>query len=105
MIKELGLVLKQGVRPNDFIARWRSGDEFIVVLPDTSLEYAKHVGNRLRDKVKEVSQGWQFPISISIGIVSYPKNGKTIDDLIDCAEKALRLAKSQGKDCAATIEG
>jgi diguanylate cyclase (GGDEF)-like protein len=103
MIKELGTALKQGVRPDDFIARWRSGDEFIVVLPDTSLEDAKHIGNRLREMLKEVSQKWQFPITISIGVVSYPRNGITINELIDCAEKALRLAKAQGKDCVAII--
>jgi diguanylate cyclase (GGDEF)-like protein len=106
MIKKLGTALKQSVRPNDFIARWRSGDEFIVVLPGTSLADAKYIGDRLRETVKRVSQKWQFPITISIGIVSYPKNGKTVDELIDCAERALRSAKAKGKDCVAiTTEG
>lgn len=104
MIKKLGTTLKQGLRPNDFIARWRSGDEFIVVLPDTSLEGANHIGYRLKERVKEISQAWRFPVTVSIGVVSYPHNGKTVDDLIDCAERALRLAKAQGKDCVAVIE-
>jgi diguanylate cyclase (GGDEF)-like protein len=104
MIKDLGMALKQGVRPNDYIARWRSGDEFIVVLPDTSIEEAKHIGNRLREKIKEASLEWKFPITISIGVASYPKNGETLNELIDCAEQALRLAKAQGKDCIAIVE-
>jgi diguanylate cyclase (GGDEF)-like protein len=104
MIKEMGATLKQGIRPNDYIARWRAGDEFIVILPDTILEDAKYIGIRLREKIKEDSGEWELPITISIGIVSYPKNGNTINDLIVCAEKALRLAKEQGKDCVATID-
>jgi diguanylate cyclase (GGDEF)-like protein len=103
MIKEMGITLKRVMRPNDFIARWRSGDEFIVVLPNTSLEEARFVGNRLRERIKTVSLEWQFPVSISIGIVGYPQNGRTINELIDRAEQALRLAKAQGKDCIATI--
>lgn len=104
MIKETGTALKQCMRPNDYLARWRSGDEFLVVLPGTNLEDAKLIGNRLRHTIKEVSQEWQFPITVSIGIVCYPKNGETVDELIDCAEQALRLAKAQGRDCAVTIE-
>jgi diguanylate cyclase (GGDEF)-like protein len=100
----LGEVLKQEMRPNDFVARWRSGDEFVIVLPETSLEIAQNVGNRLRENVKKASQGWQFPITISMGVSCYPTNGNSINELIDCAEMALRLAKEQGKDRVAIIE-
>ena len=103
MIKKLGEILKQDVRPNDFVARWRSGDEFFVVLPGTGLEEAKNIGNRLRERIKETSQDWQFPVTISIGIVNYPNNGKTIEVLIDQGERALREAKAQGKDSVVTI--
>jgi diguanylate cyclase (GGDEF)-like protein len=104
MIRNLGEVLKLEMRPNDFVARWRSGDEFIIVLPETSLEIAQNVGNRLRVNVKKASQGWQFPITISLGVSCYPINGNSINELIDCAEMALRLAKEQGKDRVAIIE-
>lgn len=104
MIRNMGATLKQGLRPNDYIARWRAGDEFIVILPDTPQEDAKYVGDRLRDQLKKVSGEWEIPITISIGIVSYPKDGKTVNELIDSAERALRVAKEQGKDRVAIIE-
>jgi diguanylate cyclase (GGDEF)-like protein len=98
MIRDLSTVLNDNLRPDDFIARWRSGDEFIAVLPNTTSEGANVVGERFCRSVKETSQAWQFPISISIGIATYPTHGNTIDTLVDKAELALKLAKNEGKD-------
>lgn len=103
MIQKMGEVLKQAVRPDDFIARWRSGDEFFVVLPGVELDEADAIGNRLRTEIKEASQDWRFPVTISIGVVNYPLDGTTIEALIDEGERALRAAKQQGKDRTATV--
>src|SRR3990172_7502374 len=98
MIRDLSAVFKTNLRPNDFVARWRSGDEFIVILPDTASEGAKIIGERFRLAVKEASQTWRFPVTISIGIASYPTHGENINSLIDKAESANKRAKEQGKD-------
>ena len=98
MIRDLSAVFKTNLRPNDFVARWRSGDEFIVILPDTASEGAKIIGERFRLAVKEASQTWRFPVTISIGIASYPTHGENINSLIDKAESANKRAKDQGKD-------
>jgi len=103
MIRDLGTTLKQGLRPNDYIARWRVGDEFIIVLPGTTQAEVKILETRLRERIKTVSQEWQYPVTISIGVACYPNNGETVNELIDCAEKAMRMAKAQGKDCAVII--
>jgi diguanylate cyclase (GGDEF)-like protein len=98
MIRDIGVVFRNNLRPNDFVARWRSGDEFIVILPDTPSEGAKMVGERFRQAVKEASLRWRFPVTISVGIVNYPTNGDNISSLIDKAESANKRAKEQGKD-------
>jgi diguanylate cyclase (GGDEF)-like protein len=98
MIRDMSVILKNHVRPNDFIARWRVGDEFMVILPDTPAEGAKIMGERLRLAVKEASTAWRFPTTISIGIASYPTHGENINSLIDKAESANKRAKDQGKD-------
>ncbi len=98
MIRDMCAVYKENVRPSDFVARWRAGDEFIVILPDTSIEGAKIIGERFRLAVKEASQTWRFPITISIGIATYPMHGDNINSLIDKAETANKHAKDQGKD-------
>jgi diguanylate cyclase (GGDEF)-like protein len=98
MIRDLSVVLKNNLRPSDFVARWRTGDEFIVILPDTSIEGARIIAERFRLAVKEASKSWLFPTTISIGAASYPVHGDTIDALIDKAESANKHAKDQGKD-------
>ncbi|MBI5932777.1 MAG: diguanylate cyclase [Chloroflexi bacterium] len=98
MIREMSAVFKNNLRPSDFVARWRSGDEFIVVLPDTSIEGAQIIGERFRLAVKEASKGWSFPTTISIGVASYPIHGDDVIALIDKAEAANKHAKDQGKD-------
>ena len=98
MIRDMCVVYKNNLRPNDFVARWRAGDEFIVILPDTSIEGAKIIGERFRLAIKEASQTWKFPVTISIGIASYPIHGDNVNALIDKAESANKHAKDQGKD-------
>ena len=98
MIRDMGAVFKKNLRPSDFVARWRTGDEFLVILPDTPIEGAKIIGERFRLAIKEASKDWRFPTSISIGIASYPTHGEDINTLIDKAEAANKRAKDQGKD-------
>lgn len=98
MIRKMSTVFKDNLRPNDFVARWRSGDEFVVILPDTPIEGAKIIGERFRLAVKEASKSWLFPTTISIGVASYPIHGDNINSIIDKAESANKHAKEQGKD-------
>jgi diguanylate cyclase (GGDEF)-like protein len=98
MIRKMCVVYKESIRPNDFAARWRSGDEFLVILPDTSITGAKIIGERIRAAVKEASKTWRFPVTVSIGVASYPTHGDNINTLIDTVEAANKRAKDQGKD-------
>ena len=98
MIKRLAAILKTALRPNDFLARWRTGDEFIVILPSTGMGEAKAVGERMRQSVEVCTKNWAFQITISLGAASFPKNGETTNDLIEMAENALAQAKGRGKN-------
>lgn len=98
MLQHLCRVLRERLRPTDFIARWRVGDEFLVLLPHTSLEQGLILGERLRSTVQDESIGWPFPITISIGVASYPQHGTTIEALLQAGEYAQERAKAQGKN-------
>ena len=98
VIRKITNTLSSALRPNDFLGRWRMGDEFIVILPATKVDQAAMVGERLRSSIEQASQGWLFPTSISMGISYYPKHGHTTSQLIEAAEKALSLAKMAGKN-------
>lgn len=98
VIRKITQTLATALRPTDFLGRWRMGDEFIVILPGTDVDKAAMVAERLRESVERASKGWLFPTSISIGVAYYPKHGYTADHLVEAAEKALRIAKSAGKN-------
>jgi len=98
VIQNTGAVLSEHLRPEDFVARWRTGDEFLVILPNTSGEGATVVAERFRSAIREASKAWIRPSSISIGIATYPKHGGNTHELVDVAESALKRAKDEGKD-------
>lgn len=98
MLKRLAELLTDHLRPGDFIARWRVGDEFLVILPKTDREAAFAVAERLRSAVEIQSKSWEIPITISIGIAGYPSNGRAVEDLLRSVERAAKQSKDNGKN-------
>ncbi|MCL6588426.1 MAG: diguanylate cyclase [Firmicutes bacterium] len=98
MIRELGQLLVESLRYGDQIARWLSGDEFIVVIPNSDRQMAFQVGERLRDAVERGTRNWAFPITISIGVASCPTDGTMVEELLARAEAANNMAKRAGKN-------
>jgi diguanylate cyclase (GGDEF)-like protein len=98
MIQKISSVLSENLRPGDFVARWRTGDEFVAILPNTNSEGAAIVGERFCSAIRETSQTWRIPTSISIGIATFPIHGTDTDTLVDVAESAMKKAKDMGKD-------
>ena len=98
MLRRLAELLTHHLRPGDFIARWRVGDEFLVLLPATHGEAAYAVAERLRFAVENDSKSWEIPITISLGIASYPDNGTTVEELLLAVEKAAKSSKDNGKN-------
>jgi diguanylate cyclase (GGDEF)-like protein len=94
MLRQLAQLLSHHLRPGDFIARWRVGDEFLVLLPETTKNDAYIVAERLRSEVESTSKLWKIPITISIGISTYPLNGATTEDLLLSVEKAAKYSKT-----------
>jgi diguanylate cyclase (GGDEF)-like protein len=86
------------LRPGDFIARWRVGDEFLVLLPTTTQNDAFIVAERLRSEVESKSKAWEIPITISIGISMYPAHGSTVEELLAAVERAAKHSKEHGKN-------
>jgi len=95
--------LSYNIRFSDKLYRY-GGEEFVVLLPETDEKEAKEVAEKLRGKIEEKEfEGEEKSqptknITISVGIASYPKNGKSSEELISAADSALYLAKSSGKN-------
>jgi diguanylate cyclase (GGDEF)-like protein len=97
-IRKLHATLASALRPDDFLGRWRMGDEFIVIMPNTNLEQAVLVGENLRAIVEQTSHQWLYPTTISGGLASFPENGNSTSSLLQHAEQALKAAKKAGKN-------
>jgi diguanylate cyclase (GGDEF)-like protein len=98
LISQIASVLMGAIRPGDFVGRWRFGDEFIVLLPEAKINEAIPVADRIRAAVEETSRSWLFPVTVSVGGVEYPIHGRTVDELVNQAEQALKSAKEAGKN-------
>lgn len=88
--------LEACVRPGDLLARW-GGDEFVVVLPKSTLESAKNLAERIRQSMSEVPTMGDFKITLSLGVVERHA-GEGPDALMARADQALYRSKAAGKD-------
>ena len=87
----LGNVLRVHCRSIDTAARY-GGDEFAVVLPETTAEAARVVASRICDQL--ASDNEQPVLSVSIGVADYADGGQTIEDLLRTADRELYGIKS-----------
>lgn len=98
VLKLVSEIIKASIRKMDVAARL-GGEEFVILLPETSKVEACKMLERLKERIKNESKKFsKIPITISFGIASYPEDGKTIDEILKRADRALYEAKRQGKD-------
>jgi len=101
VLRYFALIFKKSIKGQDFIAR-TGGEEFILLLPNTSLDSATKVANNIRmkifnSKLAPKNSSNKLKLSVSAGVALYRK-GETMDDLINRADKALYLAKNNGRN-------
>ena len=99
-IKFVAENIRNVFRDTDLVGRM-GGDEFMVLMSHTTLEIAKDRARRLNDRIRSVvkGDGESVPISCSIGIAFFAKDGEDYDSLFRAADSALYEAKESGKDC------
>lgn len=96
-IQTIGRLLKQSSRSIDLPARY-GGEEFCLLLPNTELDMAQQLAERLRRLINEVEVEGPGRISASLGVACYPLHADDPDLLFHKADEALYVAKQSGRN-------
>lgn len=100
VLRRVALLLQQAVRVVDLCARY-GGEEMALLLPQTDLEGAVRLAERLRESVAARpihASGHEVSITISLGVAAYPEGARDGDELFAAADRALYDAKRLGRN-------
>jgi diguanylate cyclase (GGDEF)-like protein len=98
VLASVGATLRSVLRTRDFAGR-KGGEEFAVLLPDTEIDAALEIAERVRSAIAEISlPGTDVSVTASIGVAGFPEHASTLDRLERLSDAALYLAKRQGRN-------
>ena len=101
LLAEVGQFIKLHCRLIDYAFRY-GGDEFVVLLPQTSKENACVVARRLHRQIRDIvwlkSEGLNVQITASMGVAAFPTDAKTKGDLMHLADEAMYTVKNSTRD-------
>jgi diguanylate cyclase (GGDEF)-like protein len=105
VLRAVATTLRAGVRDADTVTRL-GGEEFAVLLPETTLDAAIDLAERLRHRVQQLNEQWsgtQIPVTLSAGVAACPQCVRLPRELVRSADAALYRAKETGRNrvCAA----
>ena len=104
VLREFGAMLRQTIRGSDIACRY-GGEEFVLLLPDSSPVGAERRAEDLRRKTAAMAldfRGQQLgQITVSIGVACFPDHADSAEGVLAVADAALYRAKGQGRNCVA----
>ena len=110
VLKEVALILKKSIRTIDIVARY-GGEEFVIIYPETDIESAVVIAERIRKRIESfrfhnlscVSK--PLGITVSIGLACLTSEMKNMTELIDFADACLYRAKNNGRNRVCYYDG
>lgn len=102
VLSVIGDMINKGIRDMDVAARY-GGEELVILMPDTAVETAYDVANRIRGDIEKTIVD-SITITVSIGVSEFDHDDES-DDLIKKADEALYKAKSSGKNAVVKAIG
>jgi diguanylate cyclase (GGDEF)-like protein len=102
VLVSIGEIISKSLRKVDFAFRY-GGEEFVLILPETSLEHAILAADRLRERIARetedaVPEAVGQAITVSVGVACFPDDGTSREDLFKLMDDFLYQAKATGKN-------
>lgn len=108
VLAEAAKILRQSMRDSDILLRY-GGDEFVAILPNTRINGAMILAERLRESFDttrfdvraetNVASAHNLHVTASIGVACYPETAVSVRDLVQAADMAMYDSKHRGKNC------
>jgi diguanylate cyclase (GGDEF)-like protein len=97
ILRRIGLAIESSIRSVDTAFRY-GGEEFTVILPETRLDDAFQVSERIRKTIESKTSFREMPVTASLGIANWPGDGMMKEEIIGRADAALYRAKQTGRN-------
>ena len=100
ILREVSSLLFKHIRGEDIPCRY-GGDEFILILPDASREVARTRAELICDRARKIHLVYEgqslMPVTLSLGVATFPEHGVTSTEILRMVDAALYRAKSEGR--------
>ncbi len=103
VLQRVGHILEEHCRRSDVVARY-GGDEFVILMPETTVEQARQLANKLRSWIASDPLLRDKNVTASFGIAAFPVHGSTPQELIQVADSSMYLSKHQGGNSVSSSE-
>jgi diguanylate cyclase (GGDEF)-like protein len=103
VLARVGRLLEQKCRQSNVVARY-GGDEFVILMPETALEQAQVLGERLRQWIAADPVFSDRHISASFGVASFPQHGASAEEIIRVADAGIYASKHNGGNQVCTAD-
>ena len=101
VLRELGRLLQDTSRGSDIPCRY-GGEEFLLIMPEASVEIAGQRAEQIRERFRQMKFGVAGdalgPVTLSLGVAAFPQNGEVMEAVLRAVDAALYQAKSEGRD-------
>lgn len=101
VLAALSKLVREHIRTIDYIGRW-GGEEFLLIMPETDKDAARHIAERLRGQISDNNFGKVNKITVSFGVTTY-ELGQSLEETLSRMDNALYQAKEKGRDLVVVL--